>query len=182
MSWLQGLSKSPYLNRHAGENGSATLQIHPYNQPVVTTMSRFLALSILVFLACAAPLYGQHASTPTQDFVLLVYETQADLERRTSSEAAAYWEEFAAFGGELAAAGVLVGGNALEVPPVAHATGASRTAADRMSQQSDERLGGYYVVRAANIDEAFAWAEKCPATRSGRVEVRPVVPMPEPGS
>ncbi|MEB3414768.1 YciI family protein [Alteriqipengyuania sp. WL0013] len=37
-----------------------------------------------------------------------------------------------------------------------------------------EELGGYYIVEAANLDEAVDWARKIPILGNGSVEVRPV--------
>ncbi|MEL6180528.1 MAG: YciI family protein, partial [Myxococcota bacterium] len=39
-----------------------------------------------------------------------------------------------------------------------------------------EQLGGFYLIEAADLDEALTWAARCPA---GRVEVRPIY-TPEP--
>ncbi|HEV7658161.1 MAG TPA: YciI family protein [Mycobacteriales bacterium] len=45
--------------------------------------------------------------------------------------------------------------------------------------ETKEQLGGFWVIRAENLDEALAWAEK--ATRACRspVEVRPFQEEPE---
>jgi hypothetical protein len=43
---------------------------------------------------------------------------------------------------------------------------------------SKEQLGGYFVIEAKNLDEAIAWASRCPASQHGAVEVRPITPMP----
>lgn len=40
-----------------------------------------------------------------------------------------------------------------------------------------EQLGGVMLIEAANLDEALEWAARCPAAASGKVEVRPVLPM-----
>jgi hypothetical protein len=41
-----------------------------------------------------------------------------------------------------------------------------------------EQLGGTYVVKVANLDEALRWAEQCPMAHYGLIEVRPSA-MPE---
>jgi hypothetical protein len=42
-----------------------------------------------------------------------------------------------------------------------------------------EVLGGYYVLDAADLDEALEWAQRIPAVRlGGAVEVRPLVEIP----
>jgi hypothetical protein len=43
--------------------------------------------------------------------------------------------------------------------------------------ETKEQLGGYYLVDCKNLDEALAWAAKCPGVRYGKVEVRPVAAM-----
>jgi hypothetical protein len=39
-----------------------------------------------------------------------------------------------------------------------------------------EQLGGYYIIEAANMDEAVEWAARCPAVQWGSIEVRPYNP------
>ncbi|MBZ0287932.1 MAG: YciI family protein, partial [Anaerolineae bacterium] len=41
--------------------------------------------------------------------------------------------------------------------------------------ETKEQLGGYYVVNANNLDEAIAWAAKCPGAKNGSIEVRPIM-------
>ena len=38
-----------------------------------------------------------------------------------------------------------------------------------------DQLGGYFILDAINMDEAAAWAEKCPSTKNGFTEIRPVM-------
>ncbi len=41
-----------------------------------------------------------------------------------------------------------------------------------------EVFGGYYVLDAANLDEALEWAQRIPAIRlGGAVEIRPLVEL-----
>lgn len=37
-----------------------------------------------------------------------------------------------------------------------------------------EELGGYFLVDVPNLDEAVAWAARCPGASHGTMEVRPV--------
>lgn len=42
--------------------------------------------------------------------------------------------------------------------------------------ETKEVLGGYYMFRCANLDEALEWAARCPAVAmGGKVELRPIV-------
>ncbi|WP_394839184.1 YciI family protein [Pendulispora rubella] len=37
-----------------------------------------------------------------------------------------------------------------------------------------EQLGGYFFIEAASLDEAIAWAKRCPSVKYGSIEIRPV--------
>ena len=41
--------------------------------------------------------------------------------------------------------------------------------------ETKEALGGFYVVEAADLDEAIGYAARIPGATSGTVEIRPVV-------
>ena len=40
--------------------------------------------------------------------------------------------------------------------------------------ETKEEFGGFYLVEAANLDEAIKWAAKIPGAVRGSIEVRPV--------
>jgi hypothetical protein len=41
--------------------------------------------------------------------------------------------------------------------------------------ETREQFGGFYIIEAADMDEAVAWARKCPAAQWGPVEVRALI-------
>ena len=43
--------------------------------------------------------------------------------------------------------------------------------------ETREQLGGYYLVDAADLDEAIGIAARIPGARIGKIEVRPVQKM-----
>jgi hypothetical protein len=45
--------------------------------------------------------------------------------------------------------------------------------------ETKEQLGGFWVIRAADLDEALAWAEKATTACLAPVEVRPFQDEPE---
>jgi hypothetical protein len=45
--------------------------------------------------------------------------------------------------------------------------------------ETKEQLGGFYIVRAANLDEAINIASHIPGAKVGSIEVRPVVEFGE---
>jgi len=74
----------------------------------------------------------------------------------------------------------LRGGNALQVSGTAtsvRSDGAGGfTITDGAFAETKEALGGYYVVEAADLDEAIAVAKDIPMPTGG-VEIRPIRPM-----
>ena len=77
--------------------------------------------------------------------------------------------------GEMEAKGVMKGGHALQ-SDVRHISGPERTITDRTSTELKELIGGYYIVSAANIEEASKIAQGYPDyDLGGTVEVREVM-------
>ncbi len=77
---------------------------------------------------------------------------------------------------ELLAAGVWVFGGGL-LPPdsatVVRVENGRTTMTDGPFAETKEQLGGFWVLRCADLDQALAWAEKCAAACRGPIEVRP---------
>ena len=73
----------------------------------------------------------------------------------------------------------MLGGEALM--PTATATtvrgkGGRTLISDGPFAETKEQLGGYYLIEAADLDEAIAWATKMPhMPDGGTVEVRPIM-------
>ena len=44
--------------------------------------------------------------------------------------------------------------------------------------EAKERLGGFYIISAADLDEAISWASKTTACVGAPIEVRPFLEMP----
>jgi hypothetical protein len=88
---------------------------------------------------------------------------------------------------ELAARGQYLGASPLH--PVATATcvrvrNGHRLTTDGPFAETTEQLGGYFLVEAANLDEAIAIAGRIPGASKGTVEIRPVFELsglPQPG-
>ena len=52
-----------------------------------------------------------------------------------------------------------------------------RVVTDGPFAETNEQLGGYYLVDAADLDDAIEIAGKIPGARTGTVEVRPVIEL-----
>ena len=53
-----------------------------------------------------------------------------------------------------------------------------RLVTDGPFAETHEQLGGFFLIEAADLDEAIGVAARIPAARWGTVEVRPVVELP----
>jgi hypothetical protein len=79
---------------------------------------------------------------------------------------------------------VLVTDSALELTgtvKTVRVRGGQTVVRDGPFAETEEVLGGYYVVEVPGLDEALAWAARVPSAPSGSVEVRPVMVLPDAG-
>jgi hypothetical protein len=77
---------------------------------------------------------------------------------------------------ELQAAGVWVFGGGLmpaDSATVVRVDSGATTLTDGPFAESKEQLGGFWVIRSADLDEALVWAGKCAQACMNPVEVRP---------
>jgi hypothetical protein len=105
-------------------------------------------------------------------YLLLIYENE---KRFANGYPADEMAEYKAFGQEYGAK--LRGGNPLK--PTTTATTVrmregKRLTTDGPFAETKDQLGGYYLIEAADLDEAITMASKIPGARTGCVEVRPI--------
>jgi hypothetical protein len=118
-------------------------------------------------------------------YVLLLYdESAANPSSEPPDEEALrrMFAEYGAFTQEVADAGALLAAEALR--PISTATSVrvrdGRTVTtDGPFAETKEGLGGLYVIEAPDLDAALAWAARCPGSRYGTVEVRPIIDRAE---
>jgi hypothetical protein len=96
---------------------------------------------------------------------------------QVSAEVMAEWQAaFDAYANSLDAAGVLLSADVLQ-PTAASTTvtarGGSLQVQDGPFADTKEQLGGVFLIDVPDLDAALAWAEKCPATQWGTIEIRP---------
>ncbi len=86
------------------------------------------------------------------------------------------FRQVSAFNDELQTAGKWVFGGGLHDPSVATVVrieGGETVTTDGPFAESKEQLGGFWIIEAADLDEALAWAAKGSEACMGPVEVRP---------
>jgi len=111
-------------------------------------------------------------------YLLLIYGDETRAMNMTPEEMEASLAQWRAYTESLRTAGATEGGEALQ--PTSTATtvtlgddgGALVT--DGPFAETREQLGGYYVLDVKDLDEAIEWARKCPGSKAGKIELRPI--------
>jgi hypothetical protein len=111
-------------------------------------------------------------------YALLIYENEdlyrTDAGRSMDDIIAAHQ----ALAGELAAQGVLRGGQGLKTADTAttvRKSGGEHALHDGPYAEAREQLGGFYLVEVPDLDAALAIAKRIPLAGDGAVEVRPMI-------
>jgi hypothetical protein len=111
-------------------------------------------------------------------YLLLLAGDESSWENTSEDEAASEMAAYEKYDKEATAAGALVAGEGLQ--PTSTATtmrivGGERVLTDGPFAETKEQIGGFYVLECKDLDEALDWAERCPASAHGSIEIRPVM-------
>jgi hypothetical protein len=116
-------------------------------------------------------------------YLLLIYGNEKYWGTLTEVEKNSISHEYGELTASFAKSGNLRGGN--ELAPVSTAStvrvrDGQRSVTDGPFAETKEQLGGYYLVEAADRDEAIALGARIPSGRWGSIEVRPIIPHDPP--
>ena len=109
-------------------------------------------------------------------FLLLIYDQENRWTQLSQDQQNSETQEYGVFGKEFAKA--IRGGNALQ-PTATAKTVRLRNGKPQVTDgpfaETKEPLGGYYLVEAADLNEAIAIGARIPWARYGSIEVRPIL-------
>lgn len=112
-------------------------------------------------------------------YMLLIHGNEKLMNAATPTDETGMSPDYAAYNEAMAKAGIMLGGERLRPT----ATAASVRIVDGKTEVLDgpyaetkEQFGGYYMIDVPDMEQAVAWAARCPAARHGTVEVRPIWP------
>ena len=111
-------------------------------------------------------------------YLLLIYDEESKWEGMSKAESDKFMADYFEYTESIKASGHHRAGEALQ--PISTATtvrvrdGKTMTT-DGPFAETREQLGGFYLVEAANLDEAIALAARIPSARIGSIEVRPLM-------
>lgn len=112
-------------------------------------------------------------------YALLIYGNEKNWAEADDATRAKAMDEHGRFGAMLDERGAMRGGEELAATDSAtlvRAVGEDYVLTDGPYAETSEQLGGFYLVEAADLDEAIEYAKALPGDL---VEVRPVVEYPE---
>ena len=104
------------------------------------------------------------------------HESPAEVANVSDEDMQRMFEQVDAFNEQVRQAGawVFAGGlEGIESATVVDGRGAEAVVTDGPFAETKEYLGGFWIINAADLDEALEWARKGSAACEGRVEVRP---------
>ena len=110
-------------------------------------------------------------------YMLLIYFKEMDPAKMDKAEMAKVHQEYLAFTEGLKKRGQFVANHGLKPPSTATTVkvrDGKTITTDGPFAETREQLAGYYIVEAADLDEAIGLAESIPGARMGAVEIRPV--------
>jgi hypothetical protein len=108
-------------------------------------------------------------------YMMLIHHDEAALAKAPQQ----LWADYAAFNEALAKAGA-GSGQGVRLHPASAAT-TVRATEDRTDvldgpyADTKEQFAGYFFVEAEDLDQAIAWAKRCPSNKYGSIEIRPVM-------
>jgi hypothetical protein len=115
-------------------------------------------------------------------YMLLIYSPESFWQSISEQERGKIHQEYLDFTDSIRKSGHWVAGDPLEATAAAttvRVRNGKAVATDGPFAETREQLGGYYIIKAKNLDEATAIAERVPSSRIGCIEVRPILDMPE---
>ena len=116
-------------------------------------------------------------------YMMLIHHDEIALANAPQQE---LWADYAAFNQALAKAGEgMSAGERLQPASVAttvRSPDGKTEVLDGPYADTKEQLAGYFLIDVADLDEAILWAKRCPSSKYGSIEIRPLAenyPQPD---
>jgi hypothetical protein len=140
-------------------------------------------------VAVALSAFGRgRRRAPEEDpmqYLCLIYDDEKAWERLPPGESARIIGEFQDYTESVRKSGHYLGGNALAPTHTATTVRIRQgklATTDGPFAETKEQLGGYFLLKARDLNEAIQLAARIPGARFGSVEVRPVMEVPSCGT
>ena len=110
-------------------------------------------------------------------YLCLIYDDESKWGTMPKEQADAMMGEYFAFTEGIKQSGHYVGGEALQPTQTASTVRVRNgkiSTTDGPFAETKEALGGYYLIKAKDLNDAIQVAAKIPSARNGTVEIRPI--------
>jgi hypothetical protein len=115
-------------------------------------------------------------------YALLIYAAEKDWAAKSKEEQESVYTEYWNYTLELKKSGKMISCEPLDPTPTAttiRVRDGKTNPTDGPFADTKEQLGGIYVIDAKDLNEAMAWAARIPDARTGSIEIRPLMNIPE---
>jgi hypothetical protein len=116
-------------------------------------------------------------------YLCLIYEDEKWWEKATPADMEQGMAEYNTFTENIKKQGNYIGGEALQPTKTATSVRVRNgkvSTTDGPYVETKEQLGGYYLIKAKDLNEAVQVASRIPGAKQGTVEVRPVMEFDQP--
>ncbi|HJS42404.1 MAG TPA: YciI family protein [Gemmatimonadales bacterium] len=116
-------------------------------------------------------------------YLCLIYEDERWWEKASESDLQQGMADYNGFTESIKKAGNYIGGEALQPTKTATSVRVRNgkiSTTDGPYVETKEQLGGYYLIKAKDLNEAVQVASRIPGAKNGTVEVRPVMEFDQP--
>src|SRR5262249_22104715 len=115
-------------------------------------------------------------------YALLIYAAEREFAEKSQEEQGRIYNDYMGYTVELKKSGKMLSSDPFA--PTSTATTIlvrkGRTVpTDCPFADTKEQLGGIYIVDVKDLNEAIDWASKIPDARTGSIEIRPIMNVPE---
>ena len=109
-------------------------------------------------------------------YMMLIHHDEAALAAAPQKE---LWADYGAFNEALAKAGAgMASGERLQPSSAATTVRQANGKTDVLDgpyADTKEQFAGYFFVTVPDLDGAIAWAKRCPSSKYGAIEIRPIM-------
>ena len=116
-------------------------------------------------------------------YLCLIYENEKAWQQMSQADMEKVMAEYNAFTEAIKKAGNYVGGEALQPTNTATSVRVRNgkvSTTDGPYVETKEQLGGYYLIKAKDLNDAVQVASRIPGAKHGTIEVRPIMEFDQP--
>ena len=113
-------------------------------------------------------------------YLLMIHSDEKAMQTASKDQIANTLSAYGAYTKAMKEAGAYVGGERLHpssTGTVVRVNNGKTSVLNGPYAEIKEQLGGYYLIEAPDLDQAIAWAARCPGAQTGAIEVRPIWAM-----